>query len=96
MQRRMLCTNDRFLLNSAPGKTVLNYKPPSGSLGYNPKQKNLISTWDIFMQQYRMVSCETVDVVSVIRSTPPEEFWKYFQQNVLRLQSQTKANMMNT
>lgn len=95
IQRRMLCTNDQKLLLSSPGQQVLNYKPPTKALSYDPKQKNLLPVWDIFMQNYRMVSCETVDVVSVIKSTPPDEFWKFFQEKILPMNALGKAQFMN-
>jgi len=95
MQRRMLCTNDKLLLQSAPGVKVLNYKPPTKKLAYNPAQKNLIPVWDIFMQDYRMVSCESVDVVAVIKSTPPDDFWKYFQEKIIPMNALNKAEFMN-
>ena len=94
-QRRMLCTNDKFLLNSAPGQNILNYKPPTGKLRYNPAYKNLIVTWDIFLQDYRMISCESVDIVAVIKSTPPDDFWKYFQQKISPMSGNEKARLMN-
>jgi len=51
--RRMLCTNDKTLLLSTPGKEILNYTTPTGSLKYDPAAKNLIVAWDIFLQAYR-------------------------------------------
>lgn len=94
-QRRMLCTNDKMLLTSQQGKRILNYTPPTNKLPYNPAQKNLIPVWDIFMQNYRMVSCESVDVVAVIKSTPSDDFWKYFQEKILPMGALAKAEFMN-
>ena len=94
-QRRMLCTNDRLLLNSSAGQKVLNFVPPTGSLPYNPAYKNLIVTWDIFLQNFRMISCESVDIVAVIKSTPAEEFWKYFQEKIMPMSNTEKARLMN-
>ena len=95
--RRMLCTNDRLLLNSLLGRNILNYNPPhDGGLKYNPAQKNLIPVWDIFMQNYRMINCNDVDVVSVIKTSPdPTEFWKYFNENLIPMSSDQKAAFMN-
>ena len=95
IQRRMLCTNDKALLLSPQGQQILNYKPPTDKLLYNPAQKNLIPAWDIFMQNYRMVSCESVDVVAVIKSTPAVDFWKYFQEKIIPMNSLGKAEFMN-
>jgi len=94
--RRMLCTNDKTLLLSTPGRNVLNYDTPKGGgLKYNPAAKNLLPVWDIFMQSYRMVNCNDVDVIAVIKSTPPDEFWKYFTENIARMPAVQKASFMN-
>jgi len=96
--RRMLCTNDFQLLNSQLGRNILNYDPPShGSLKYNPAAKNLIPCWDIFLQNFRMINCNDVDVVSVIKTSPdPVQFWKYFNENLLSMSSDQKAAFINT
>ena len=95
--RRMLCTNDKTLLSSQLGRNILNYNPPTGAgLKYNPRAKNLIPTWDIFLQAYRMVNCNDVDVVSVIKTSPDAtEFWKYFNEKLLPMSSQQKAQFIN-
>jgi len=96
--RRMLCTNDRLLLNSQLGRNILNYNPPrDGGLKYNPAAKNLIPVWDVFIQNYRMVNCNDVDVVSVIKTSPdPAEFWKYFNEKLIPMSSDQKVAFMNT
>lgn len=94
-QRRMLCTNDKLLLMSSPGQKVLNYKVPTGSMNYVPSHKNLIVTWDILLQNYRMISCESVDIVAVIKSAPADMFWKYFQEKILPMSGTEKARLMN-
>jgi hypothetical protein len=95
--RRMLCTNDRFLLNSGPGKEILNYQPPSGQgLKYDPAAKNLIPVWDIFMQSYRTINCDDVDVISVIQTTPePDKWWTYFSESIMPMAINEKASFMN-
>ena len=95
--RRMLCTNDKRLLLSTPGKEILNYTVPNGSLRYDPAAKNLIPVWDIFMQNYRMVNCDDVDVIAVIKSSPdPMPFWKYFNERLVHMSAQQKALFINT
>jgi hypothetical protein len=95
--RRMLCTNDRLLLNSPLGRNLLNYNPPTGQgLKYNPAAKNLIPTWDVFLQDYRMINCNDVEVISVIKTSPDAtEFWKYFNESLLPMSSQQKAHFIN-
>ena len=95
--RRMLCTNDQRLLLSVPGKRVLNYVPGTNSLKYDPASKNLVVCWDIFLQNYRMVNCNDVDVIAVIKTSPdPAPFWKYFYERLVDMSSTHKAKFMNT
>jgi len=95
--RRMLCTGDQRLLKSEPGKRVLNYVPPTSSLKYDPSSKNLVVTWDIFMQEWRMINCNDVDVIAVIKTSPdPSEFWKYFYARLVDMSADQKARFMNT
>lgn len=95
--RRMLCTNDKKLLLSAPGKQILNYTVPTGALKYDPASKNLISVWDIFLQNYRMINCNDVEVIAVIKSSPdPMPFWKYFNERLVHMSAAQKAQFMNT
>jgi hypothetical protein len=95
--RRMLCTNDKSLLLSVPGKQILNFTSPSGSLRYDPASKNLIVAWDIFIQNFRMINCDDVEVVAVIQTTPDQtEFWKYFNFRLAKMSADQKALFMNT
>ena len=93
--RRMLCTNSFTLLNSENGRLTLNYRPTSKLPDYDPTIKNLIITWDIFMQNYRQINC--ANGVDLIRTIPAdEEFWKYFTENLQTLTPQEKLNFQNT
>lgn len=92
--RRMLCTNAQSLLNSVDGRMTLNYKPAKGPLKYNPTQKNLVIVWDIFMQDYRAVSCDSCDLVTSIPAG--EAFWKYFKENLVSLTPSQKISYMDT
>lgn len=96
--RRMFCTCDRLLLGSGPGKQILNYVPPSTArLKYNPGSKNLVVVWDIFMCNWRMVNCNDVEVIAVIKTSPdPTDFWKYFNDRIIRMSANEKAQFMNT
>lgn len=95
--RRMLCTKDMRLLESAPGKRILNYIPPAGiGLPYDPNHHNLVIAWDVFMQNWRAIPCESVEVVAVVKTDPQANFWKYFMQRIHPMASRTKFNFMNT
>ena len=93
--RRMFATNDLLLLNSAAGRTALNFRPATGRLDFNPAQKGLVLTWDIFMQDYRLVPANTADVISVIPTTPPDEFWKYFSEVLSKMSTTDKMSFMD-
>lgn len=96
--RRMFCTNDKSLLMSGPGVSILNYQPGRTLTGlrYNPASKNLIPCWDIFMQGFRMISCDDVEVIAIIKTTPALNFWKYFQEKIMGMPAAQKALFMNT
>lgn len=93
--RRMLCTNDLTMLHSAQGRVALNFRSAPKSLDFNPQQKGLVLTWDIFMQDYRLIPAESVDVVAVIPTTPPEEWWKYFSQVLSKMSATDKLAFMD-
>lgn len=93
--RRMLCTLDESILNSVNGRTVLNYNPPSSSgLPYDVYGKGLCMVWDILMQNFRMVSSESVSVIN--KYTGDDTFWDYFNQNIVSLSSDQKLAFMNS
>jgi hypothetical protein len=95
--RRMLCTNDKTLLLSAPSKRVLRFIPTFNHLKYDPNSKNLVVTWDIFLQNWRMINCDDVDLISVIKTSPdPSDFWKYFYDSLANMSAVHKARFMNT
>ena len=95
--RRMLCTNDQKLLQSAPGKTIFHYRPPTSSLRYDPAAKNLVVAFDIFYQDWRMINCNDVEVIAVIKTSPdPQPFWKYFYERIADMSAAQKARFMDT
>lgn len=93
--RRMLCTNDLKLLNSMPGHMALNYKMPSHPPPYPTAPKNLVCAWDIMWQDWRMINCHDVNVISVIPSDPPDVFWKYFSESLYDMSADQKIGFMN-
>jgi len=92
--RRMLATNDLLLLNSISGKIALNYRKPTAYPPYNPTAYNLLCVWDIFMQDFRMVPVDAVEVISVIPTTPPEAFWEYFNNKLSKMSAIEKMAFM--
>ena len=91
--RRMLCTLDDTILNSTNGRLSLNYRPPGGPPAYNPESKNLLLAWDIFMQDWRMISMDSCDLVNTI---PQDQFWNYFNNTLLKMSAQQKMAYMDS
>jgi len=91
--RRMLCTSSFPLLNSPEGRIELNYRPPKSPPKINMLERNVLVTWDIFMQDYRCINMAACNLISVIPAN--KEFWKFFNQKIARLSSQQKINFMN-
>jgi hypothetical protein len=97
--RRMFCTNSRLLLNDIVGKSTLKFKPPKGiGLPYIPIRKGLVVTWDIFMQKYRQIPLESVDVLAtwpVRNKEEVAEFWKFFMEVVHPMSASQKRRFMD-
>jgi hypothetical protein len=91
LYRTMLCSLDYSILNSVNGRTTLNFKPPTGAPKYNPESKNLLLVWDIFMQDWRMVSMDSCDLIKTI---PSNDFWEYFNNNISSMTIQEKNQFM--
>lgn len=92
--RRMLCTLDETILNSINGRTVLNYLPPGGGLPYTTQNKNLAVAWDILMQDFRMISAESVTIVEQFPGN--DTFWEYFNTNIMPMDVDAKTQFMNS
>jgi len=91
--RRMLCTGCLKLLNSPRGRIALNFRPAYNQPSYNPFQKNLLITWDIFMQDYRMINMDACEMVNMI---PANNFWKFFNEKLALMSPQQKIIFMNS
>lgn len=94
LTRRMLCTNSFSLLNSVEGRLALNYKQAIRAPKFDPMAKDLIITWDIFMQNYRCINMSACNLLQVIPAN--KQFWKYFNEKLARLSSDQKINFMNS
>lgn len=92
--RRMLCTKSYELLNSINGRIALNYRPPANIPAYDIVSKNLIIVWDIFMQDYRTLPVESVNVLNTIPAN--EKFWTYFNENLRSMSSLDKIIFMQS
>ena len=91
--RRMLCTNSYSLLNSNDGRITLNFRPPTHYPKYNPKTKNLIVTWDIFMQNFRTINIDSCELLVTVPAN--DQFWEYFRENLAEMNQADKINFMD-
>lgn len=92
--RRMLCTNSFALLNSTEGRLALNYRRAIYAPHFDTNAKNLLITWDIFMQDYRCVNMAACELIQAIPAN--QQFWKFFNEKLALLSAQQKINFMNS
>lgn len=92
--RTMLCTNSDTILNSVNGQITLNFKSPTNPLKFNPANKNIVLTWDILMQEFRMVSMEECELLAQYPAN--DEFWKVFNEKFYPMSAAQKVLYMNT
>ena len=92
-ERRMLCTNSARLLNSDKGRLALRYTPPTSAPKYNPSTKNLIITWDVFMQGYRTINADNCQLISIIPDD--DSFWDYFTEKLTSMTPSQKTAFMS-
>lgn len=92
--RRMLCTNSLSLLMSPEGRLALNYRRAINMPKYNPSAKNILITWDIFMQDYRCINMAACDLINVIPAN--KTFWNFFNQKLALMSTDQKVRFMNT
>lgn len=94
LTRRMLCTNSLALLNSTEGRLALNYKRAINMPKFDPNAKDLIITWDIFMQDYRCINMIACDLIQIIPAN--KSFWTFFNEKLAGLTAPAKITFMNT
>ena len=99
LSRRALATNSVNLLNSELGVKILNFRPPTQLNPLNQSALNLVTYWDIFRQDYRNSSCESLQMIKIWPLTTPQEinrFWIYFRDVLRDMTPQQKIEFMNT
>ena len=94
LTRRMLCTNSFSLLNSVEGRLALNYTQAIQAPKFDPATKDLVITWDIFMQNYRCINMSACNLIQVIPAN--KQFWNFFNEKLAKLSSDQKINFMNS
>ena len=91
--RRMLCTMSNTILNSRPGRDALNFRPARQTPKYNPTTKNLLIAWDLFKQDYRMINCDNVVLISQVSGE--EQFWSYFNESLRTMSAEQKMTFFD-
>lgn len=92
--RRMLCTKAHSLLTSTNGRVSLNYRSPVHPPVINEAAENVVTVWDILMQDYRNISMEQCELIQQIPAD--EEFWTYFNDSIYPMSGEQKLNFMNS
>lgn len=92
--RRMLCSNSMNVLNSENGIRSLNFHLPRTGRRVDEVKHNLVVVWDIYMQDYRNVSCDNV----YLRQTIPgdDTFWKYYNNVLSKMSGEQKQQFMDS
>jgi hypothetical protein len=92
--RRILCTKSHSLLTSTNGRVTLNYRQPTKPPLINEAAENVVTVWDILMQDYRNISMDQCELIQQIPAN--EEFWEYFNESIYPMSVEQKINFMNT
>lgn len=108
--RRFFCVgaypnfhNNPFLA-TASARLTLRYRYPKGFPPYNPvpyynpDQKNLVITWDIFRQNYRSIQvyrCNLIRVWPIDTHDNILKFWEYFTKSIAPMTSQQKEDFFD-
>jgi hypothetical protein len=92
--RRMVCTNANQLLLNLDGRLTLNYAPPKGMPRFNVMEKNIVIAWDVLMQDFRAINCDSCDLIKTVPAN--EEFWEYFKKELMVMTASQKTMFMNS
>lgn len=91
--RRMICTKSDYVLNSTQGRFNLNFRNPKhGGPAYDESRTNTIIVWDILVQDYRQIPCESIFIIDEI---PEKMFWKYYNDQLRTMSKQDKIKFMH-
>ena len=97
--RRILCTLDRNLLLSLPGRVTLNFYVPTHPPAYIAKAFNLVVTWDIMWQAWRAIPVESLNIISALPTHTKADqgkFWTLFAARLAVMTPQEKMEFMKS
>lgn len=89
--RRMLCTSNLEFLNSDKAKLYFRFETPIKNLKFSPFSKGLVSVYDLFMLDWRLVPFESTEIISFIPLSPEDKFWEYFNGILINMTADQKA-----
>lgn len=92
--RRMIATNSNTLLLSVDGRLTLNFSPAKGPSKYNHAQKNVVVAWDVLMQDFRTINCQSCNLIRTVPAN--EEFWDFFRKELAIMTSAQKMMFMDS
>lgn len=92
--RRMLCTRDQILLNSALSKQIFNFVPPTQPHPYNAASKGLVTVFDILMQYWRNIPADQCEVIMAVPTKPQQRFWEFFDKKIRSMTTLQKEQFM--
>ena len=93
--RRMLASLSTAILDTDLGRSIFNFKPPTAAPSYSASAYNLLVVYDLFMQDWRSIPADATEVVRVLPSNPPSEFWEYFSTTISKMTASQKATFMD-
>jgi hypothetical protein len=94
--RRFLCTNSYPLLNSIVGKSAFHFKAPTHPPPYNARSKNLITVFDLIMQDYRNINLNEYKILGAMPVRNEEEINAFWQQFFVPILSKYNASRKKT
>lgn len=98
--RRFLCTNSPLVLDTISGRSAFHFKAPvPGRAPFNATKYNLVTVFDLLMQDYRNVNLDSDTVVAAMPVRNVEEvneFWHYFAEVLSKWSSSNKQMFQNT
>jgi len=96
--RAFFATNNRGVLNGIVGKTTLHFRAPTHPPPYNAKSRDLFTTWDIFMQDWRNINLRNYEIREVLPLKTQQDinmFWAYFSYILKPMTAEEKLTFMD-
>lgn len=93
--RRMLCTNSLNFLVIPQWQVALNYRFAKSYPKFNQEEKNVIITWDILMQDFRIIPLDEAELIQRYDASD-EGFGPVFNKVFRKMSPRAKLKWMNS